>query len=278
MSYIFRYQSKAPSFTREDSNYNLTVYNLADRHCQCYAWHEGESKRGSSEITTAVYKALQHYDSTGIKEVHLYADGCPGQNKNSIMPTMLLYIVNTSTNIQKISIKYFETAHGQNEGDSVHSTIGAAVSRAGDVFLPIELTTIMKLARTTQPYQVIPLQHDDFIDFKKLSTDLRILNVRRDSETDEEINWNNVMELKVDREHPATIFYKNSHTEEKLFKTITLKRQKNQVKDFSLEPLNREKPKIPAAKYADLVSLCQGDTPLITLGMHKNFFLSLQHD
>jgi len=88
-------------------------------------------------------------------------------------------MVNTSTNIQEISIKFFEMAHGQNEGDVVHSTIGTAVSRAGDVFVPTELTTIIKLARPKQPYQVIPLQYEDFLDFNKLSVDLRVLNVRR---------------------------------------------------------------------------------------------------
>ena len=225
-----------------------------------------------------MYKALQHYDNTKkIKEVHLFADGCPGQNKNSIMPTMLLYMVNTSTNIKEIFLKFFETAHGQNEGDAVHSTIGTAVSRAADVFVPTKLTTIMKLARPTQPYQVVHLQYEDFLDFMKLSVDLRILNVRRDSESDEDINWNNVMELRVHKEQPATIFYKNSHTEE-AFKTITLKRQKTQVRDFSLAPPNKDQPKVPASKYTDLVSFCQGDTPIVKLKVYKDFFLSVPHD
>jgi len=34
----------------------------------------------------------------------------------------------------------------------------------------------------------------------------------------------------------------------------------------------------PAAKHTDLVSLCQGDTPLVKLKVHKDFFLSLPHD
>ena len=66
----------------------------------------------------------------------------------------------------------------------------------------------MKLARLTQPYQVVHLQYEDFLDFKKLSVDLRILNVRRYSESEEDINWNNMMELRVTKEQPATIFYK----------------------------------------------------------------------
>ncbi|GFN98454.1 hypothetical protein PoB_002496000 [Plakobranchus ocellatus] len=45
-----------------------------------------ESKRASTEITTTAYKALQHFYNIGkTKEIHLFADDCPGQNKNLIM-------------------------------------------------------------------------------------------------------------------------------------------------------------------------------------------------
>ncbi|GFN75695.1 hypothetical protein PoB_000220100 [Plakobranchus ocellatus] len=97
-----------------------------------------------------------------------------------------------------------------------------------------------------------------------LSMDHRILDVRRDSGTNEIINWNNLIGLMANKEHPATIFYKNSHTEE-VFKSITFKRQKNKVRDFTLTPLNRKQPKMPEAKYSDLVTLCQGNIPLVKL-------------
>ena len=70
-----------------------------------------------------MYEALNYYDQKGIETALLASDGCAGQNKNSIMPTMLLYliIINKSVNLKDISLRYFENSHGQNEGDSVHT-------------------------------------------------------------------------------------------------------------------------------------------------------------
>lgn len=91
----------------------------------------------------------------GIKSVYLFSDGCPGQNKNTIMPTMMLYMINHSSNIQEISLRFFESFHGQSEGDSAHSAINSALKRAGDLFVPSQLSTIIKMARPKQGYRFI---------------------------------------------------------------------------------------------------------------------------
>ena len=69
--------------------------------------------------------------------IFLFCDGCGRQNKISIFPTILLNLVN---NLKDVS-------HGQNEGDSVHSTISAAYKGAGEVFTPSELVPIFRLVR-----------------------------------------------------------------------------------------------------------------------------------
>ena len=84
----------------------------------------------------------------------------------------------------------------------------ADLSRVGDVYIPAELTPILKLARGKQPYSVVPMQYNDFWDYKQL--DWRVLCSRRDSDADETIKWNNVIVLTVTKEHPATIVTKTS--------------------------------------------------------------------
>lgn len=263
-------------YKRRLSNYNLTFYNLADTKCHCFVWNESQSKRGSSEISTAVFKSLQYYDSLGKKTAYLFSDGCPGQNKNSIVPTMLLYAVNTLPNLREISLRFFETNHGQSEGDSVHSTISSAMSAAGNVYVPTELKPIFTLARSKKPYIVVPLEFSDFWNFKQLSVDLRVLNIQLDSENIP-INWNNMMEFRVLKECPTTIFFRTSHFDSG-YRAITLKRQtKQSIENVPLAKLNSEPMKIPLAKYNDLVSLCSGTTPVIRLNEHKSFYLMLPH-
>ncbi|XP_012940904.1 uncharacterized protein LOC106012449 [Aplysia californica] len=263
-------------YKRRLANYNLTFYNVADGGCDCFTWHEGQSKRGSSEIATALYTALKAYDAKGTRVAYLFADGCPGQNKNSIFPAMMLYLINNSRNLVELSLRYFESFHGQNEGDSVHSTMSTALKHAGDVFVPCQLIPIFTLARKKHPYSVHPLQVEYFWDFKNLSQDFKILSVRRDSDDKEPVNWTNIMELKVTNDHPSTVFYKNSHKQE-TYTSLTLKRQQADVKKFPLLKLNSGPINIPASKYEDLISLVSGNTALVRADEHKAFYMSLPH-
>ena len=73
------------------------------------------------------------------------------------------------------------------------------------MYVPAELIPILKFARAKQPYTVVPMQYDDFWDYKKLSLDWFVLSSRRDSDADDIMNWY-IMELRVSKEHPSTIF------------------------------------------------------------------------
>ncbi|KAG5883085.1 hypothetical protein JTB14_003196 [Gonioctena quinquepunctata] len=132
--------------------------------------------------------------------------------------------------------------------------------------------TISKIRQ--RPYDVIPIGFEDFIDFKKLFLDLRILKSR---ETDDAIKWNDIMEVKVSKLHPDTLFFKSSHNQHEYSK-ITLKRQKKiNLKTVILRPLNEEPNKIGKAKYEDLMSLCQGVTPVVKIAEYRVFYASLPH-
>lgn len=275
--YLPQSRESALFYKRRLANYNFTVYDITSKECHCFVWSELESKRGASEISSCVFRTLQIYDSkTHIKSVALFADGCSGQNKNSIIVTMLLYAVAMTSNIQDISLYFFESFHGQNEGDSAHSAVGTALSSAGDIFIPAQLYPIIRLARRKQPYVVHELQHNDFQDFKKMAKELRILSIRT-SDTGEPIKWHDFMEIKVKKHDPLTIFYKTSHLQQE-YRSFKLKRQKLSLKDISLENLNAEPRKITKEKYMDLKSLCEGDTPLIRIKEYQTFYLNLLHD
>ena len=263
-------------YKRRLSVFNFTFYNIFDKNCFCYTWSETESKRGSSEIATCVYNALQFYDSKGMKVASLYSDGCSGQNKNSIMATMLLYTVLHSTNLNEVSLKFFATSHGQNEGDSVHSTISHAIKHAGNIFIPSQLYPIFKLARRQHPYNVCPLQYNDFLDFKTLAKELRVLTVKK-TNTGDPVKWTEIMELKVSKSYPQQIFFKTSHLAEN-FKVLSLKRLGTaEVRKVVPNRLNTQPNKISEEKYLDLQSMCVGETPVIRLEEHKQFYRSLPH-
>ena len=110
-----------------------------------------------------------------LKKLHFFADGCAGQNKNSIVAAMLLWFVQRTRNVTKITLYFFKTSHGQNEGDSVHSTVERALKRAGEMYVPSQLVTLISLARSI-PYSIKQVQKEDIINFKEYSEQIGVLN------------------------------------------------------------------------------------------------------
>lgn len=64
---------------------------LSKENVFLYTWTENEFPKGSSQIASAVYHRLCNLDLTGKTTIRLVADGCGGQNKNSIMVSMCSY-------------------------------------------------------------------------------------------------------------------------------------------------------------------------------------------
>lgn len=230
------------------------------------------SRRCSSEIASCVYIHLQELDKSRYKNVNLFADGCPGQNKNTIVASMLLHFIRTSKYIQEVSLRFFETNHGQNEGDSCHSAISSAVGAEGEILVPSKLPSVIVKARVDHPYKVHPMCYSKFYDFKSFSQNLSLLSIRRNDDKSGSINWTEVMEVHVVKSDPTKLFYKNSHLWDQ-YKSITVKKKI----DDRIPKLNNEKIKIAAAKFKDLVSLCEGDVHVIRNDADISFYKSLPH-
>lgn len=254
------------------SNYNFTIYNLGTKGCNCFVWHEAESKRGSSEISTAVYLFLQENDKSGIQTVNLFCDGCAGQAKNTIMVSMLLYFIAKSVYIDEVFLRFFEPYHGQNEGDSAHSAISYALKKCGEIFTPSQLIPIIRLARKKHPYTVNQLNYFDFKNFKKLSQEIRLLNIRTDDQK-EKINWTKIKEVKISKQNLQKVYFKSCHNTD-TYRSLTLKRNIC-LPDIPLTSLNTSPNKISAEKYRDLNSFCTSDMPVIRNLEHKIFFQNL---
>lgn len=184
-------KESAVFYKRRLGVYNFTFYNIATREVFCYTWDESQSKRGASEISTALYFALKHYDAEGVNILTYFLTGVPDRIRTTI-PTMLLYFLAKSTSSEAVSLRYFEPYHGQNEGDA------CAIQKAGDIMVPSQLHPIFRLARRGNPYKVVPLQSQDFLDFKQLSKDLRILKEREiEGSTDFVLDWTQMAEIKI---------------------------------------------------------------------------------
>ncbi|CAH1110932.1 unnamed protein product [Psylliodes chrysocephalus] len=87
---------QASYFTQQINYYNFTVVrgssttSLVPENVYSYVWTEVDFAKNSNSTASAVWDALVKSSFLGeIDTIHLFADGCGRQNKNSIMMTML---------------------------------------------------------------------------------------------------------------------------------------------------------------------------------------------
>nr|CAI5819112.1 unnamed protein product [Callosobruchus analis] len=204
------------------SVFNFTVYDIGNKECICFQWDGTISKRGANEVSSCVASYLRDLDDREMFEVNLFADDCGGQNRNTIVFTMLLHTITNAKNLRSISLSFFETNHGQNEGDSAHSSIATAMSLVENISVPSELPPIFRLARRAQPYKVMVMCSNSFFDYKLLSEKIRLKSTRMFT-TGEKVNWSKVREIKVDKRKPTQFLMENSHLSDNYF-VLPLKR------------------------------------------------------
>ncbi|KAK6175725.1 hypothetical protein SNE40_014118 [Patella caerulea] len=164
-------------YKRRLSCYNFSVCDIKSMDANCYVWNETIAGRGSNEISSFLAAYLNSADKMGYEKASLFCDGCGGQNKNSIVGGMLLNLMQSTKCLQEVTIHYFETNHRQSEGDAVHSVIERAMRKVNEIFIPTELSLLIKMA-SSKPYTVIDASSKDIFDYKKYSQDIGMLRPR----------------------------------------------------------------------------------------------------
>jgi hypothetical protein len=159
------------------------------------------------------------------------------------------------------------------EVDSVHSSI-ERICRHQDMYAPTDYYSAVRLARSSNPYEVTVLETDMFNDYKTLAK--ASIKNRTKAADGTSVNWLKVKWFMYDKNHPDKIFFKFNYEQE--FKVITVNNWQESSKKRKMPRLKKlyaEGPKISAAKYNDLKSLCAERA--IPTDYHP-FYLGLKHD
>lgn len=121
---------QATYYSRQIYLYNFTVVvgsslsTLKKDNVFAYVWTEDIAAKSSNEICSALYHALSLLDLSDVTTIRLMADGCAGQNKNSMMLGMLLKWFNTApSHIKRIEVIYPVTGHSFIPPDRVFALI-----------------------------------------------------------------------------------------------------------------------------------------------------------
>ena len=129
---------QAAYYRRQLNFYNFTIVKgsshntLNKENIDSHYWIEGEQSKGSNEIASALYFSLNNLRmSSNIKRVRLCCDGCPEQNKNTVMIGMISYWLHNKAppHIQTVELDFPVTGHSFIPPDRVFGTIEKVINK-----------------------------------------------------------------------------------------------------------------------------------------------------
>ena len=255
---------------------NFTIFEILSKNGFCYFWHEAIARRGANEIASCLLDYLQ-YNCTE-KDVIFYSDNCVGQNKNKFIVSMYIWAV-CKCNINSITHKFLTVGHTQNEGDAMHATIEREkkrILRSGPIYVPSQWLPVIRSARKSKPYKVNEMATEEFYDFHDLSQNVGnnfSVNVKG-----EKVIWNNIQILKVSKDSPGIIFYKNAYNSEAFeeIKVQTVKHGRPSLSAingvYNLKPAYQKPPTISDKTKSHLMELCKKN---LIKKVHHPFFENL---
>lgn len=71
------------------------IHNLKTNKARFYSYHEGEALKGPNEICTFINDYINECVADTVTELHIFSDGCPGQNKNNTVARFLLALASS---------------------------------------------------------------------------------------------------------------------------------------------------------------------------------------
>lgn len=116
--------------------FNLTfapVQKMTSVKSTCVLWHEAWAGRDANNIVDAFIAFLEN--QRDLQHLTIWCDNCTSQNKNWILYTAFVTLVNCGLyNIESITLKYLTKGHTHMTADGVHGNIEARIKRQDAVY------------------------------------------------------------------------------------------------------------------------------------------------
>lgn len=259
-------------YSRKYSYLNFTIYESGTKNTYCYLWGECDGRRGSNEICSILSQYIRLVDERNtVSLLSLFCDSCPGQNKNKQIVSMLFFVLQATTKIQKITLTFLLPGHTMMPVDSVHAAIEHGV-RNKTVWAPSEWPTLITNCRSKpKPYEVIVLSHTDFYDWKAIQNKLLPQN-KLVTTNGEPVAFKDIRRL-VFTKSSDNIAFSYDLEENATLHEIRVSKQKRhsrQTDELSVpSPVYKSQLNLPEAKFKDLTDLCKKN--IIPRRYHKEY-------
>ncbi|XP_063357626.1 uncharacterized protein LOC134660802 [Cydia amplana] len=137
-------------------------------------WHDAIAGRKQEDIMSAFFSFFLQYRDT--KHVNIWLDNCSAQNKNWLLYSMLVHMVNSDyIGTESITLYYFEPGHTFMSCDQFHHQVELSMKHKGKIYDFADFTESVGSAnkgKVTVKSMVI----EDFINVPNFTSERRIQN------------------------------------------------------------------------------------------------------
>jgi len=238
--------------------------------CTLLSLERNWAKRGCNELARCLLKCVEIQIEANCKSFSFVSDNCSWQNGSRFIATLWWYLIK-QLGVADVTHSFLEVGHTQNENDSVYSNI-ERVSRRSSLYTPDQWAAVIGTPRSNKPYVTTNMELEDFYDFKHLRS-----KCFRNFEVDEEgkkVKWSQIRSMEFSSKNPDKMFIRYAYGKDTICVNL-MSGGKNTRRSVTVHPqlivLWTTAIPVPAAKFADLMKLC--DKQLIPR-RHQGFFRS----
>lgn len=141
------------------------IHNLKTRKSVFYIYHEGEGKKSPNEVCTFLMDYIEKYVRKDIKELRLFSDNCPGQNKNHCVTRMCLALTDTGK-FEKVQHFFPIRGHSFLPCDRDFGVIKRNLRKFDRIYDVHKYTEIIITASAQNLFTVCEIKKDFIVNFK----------------------------------------------------------------------------------------------------------------
>jgi len=248
-------------YTRQLSLFNLGINRFSDNKGYMCIWHEGEGKRGSTEVASCILEFLKNNPMSEIKQIHTFSDSCGGQNRNKNMIAFKMWCCH-EFQIDEWQHSYMESGHSFLPNDQNFGKIELRKKRSTGIHTMKEWKEIIATSQTKNKFNVLEMKNK-FINVSTLTASRKFnqKNDRGQKFSFLDLKWFSV------KKDSNKFRYRNSNSESAEIQSIEF--PCDALPDLSW--MNYDL-KISNEKRKDLISLL----PYMSVA-HHNFFKELKY-
>ena len=215
-------------YMRQLWTYNLGVHNCSDESATMMLWPENMASRGADEIASCLLKYFRLNIEEGQRHLIAYSDSCSGQNKNSTIVSLWLYLILIG-HFDRIEHKFLLPGHTYLPVDSDFGVIEKKKRTTQHVYTLSDWCALVASARRQTPFSVVEMEPQDFRCITELST---CFTNRKVTVSKQKIAFRKIMWLSFEKERPYEFRLKYSHNEIEAWQVVNM-RKRGASFDFS---------------------------------------------